>query len=164
VVSSHSFTHTDRNGDLHYNFKRMLHLGGFSAVYYDNADGIKNRMGNYLDSVKSTPFLPGVGIGTDMGGLGGQAQPRSSAAAYPLQYPFTTEFGLTFDRQVSGNRTFDLNKEGVAHYGMLADQIQDIRMLSGTPVYEAVMNSAEAFLQMWERAVVNNDTQYINPL
>lgn len=164
VVSSHSYTYADRNGDLHCNFKRMLHLGGFSAPYNADANGMKNRVEKYLDAVESTPFLQGVGIGTDMGGLGGQAHPRSDTSAYPLQYPFTTEFGLTVDRQVSGNRTFDLNKDGVAHYGMVADHIQDIRMRSGNPVYEAVMNSAEAFLQMWERAVANNDTQYINPL
>ncbi len=65
--------------------------------------------------------------------------------------------------QVSGNRSFDLNKEGLAHYGLVADHIQDIREQTPDRIYESVMNSAEAYLQMWERAEANNDTKYVNP-
>ena len=99
-----------------------------------------------------------------MSGLGGQPRPRSNAATDPLRYPFTSEFGLVFDRQVSGNRTFDLNRDGMAHYGLLADQVQDFRERAGTEVYEAIMNSAEGYLQMWERAEANTDTRYVNPI
>jgi hypothetical protein len=81
---------------------------------------------------------------------------------YAIRLP--TNLGLTFDRQVSGNRTFDLNKDGMAHYGMLADLMQDVRQRSGAEVYEAVMNSAEGYLQMWERAEANTDKRHFNPL
>ena len=74
------------------------------------------------------------------------------------------EFGLIFDRQVSGNRTFNLNRDGMAHYGMLADQIQDIREHSGPEAYEAIMKSAEGYLQMWERAEANRILTHHNPL
>ena len=40
----------------------------------------------------------------------------------------------------------------MAHYGMVADHIQEIRERSGSVAYEALMNSAEAYLQMWQRA------------
>jgi len=37
----------------------------------------------------------------------------------------------------------------------LADHLQDIREQASSRVYEAIMNSAEAYLQMWERAESN---------
>ncbi len=164
VVSSHSFMHSAKDGSLHENFQRMLDVGGFAAHYNQGVDGTRYKIPRYLDAVEKTPYLPAVGIGTDMSGLGGQPDARASAAQDPLLYPFTNEFGLTFDRQVSGNRTFDLNNDGMAHYGMLADLMQDFRLRSGSRAYEAIMKSAEGYLQMWERAESNNDGQYVNPL
>lgn len=164
VVSSHSFMRPAKDGGLHRDFLRMLAAGGFSAPYNQNVDGTRTTVAHYLAGVKQTPYLRAVGIGTDMSGLGGQPRPRSNAATDPLRYPFTNEFGLVFDRQVSGNRTFDLNRDGMAHYGLLADQVQDFRERAGTEVYEAIMNSAEGYLQMWERAEANATTRHISPL
>ena len=62
-----------------------------------------------------------------MGGLAGQSSPRGDSDIDPLHYPFNSEFGLMFDKQISGNRTFDLNRDSLAHYGMVADHLQDIR-------------------------------------
>jgi hypothetical protein len=45
----------------------------------------------------------------------------------------------------------------------VADHIQDIREQTPARIYESVMNSAEAYIQMWERADGNTDTQYVNP-
>lgn len=163
VISSHSFMNKDKTGGLHNNFKRMVNAGGFSAVYNGPAPVMKRAVGGYLDAVEQTPYLPAVGIGTDMSGLAGQPGPRGLSAPNKLSYPFTSEFGLTFDKQRSGNRVFDYNGDGMAHYGMLADHLQDMRRLSGSRVYEAVMKSAEGYLQMWERAEANNDSQYVNP-
>lgn len=163
VVSSHSFMRPAKDGSLHRDFQRLLDAGGFVAHYNANAEGSRSTIPRYLAAVKKTPYLPAVGIGTDMSGLGGQPGPRANAAADPLVYPFTSEFGLVFDRQVSGNRTFDLNVDGMAHYGMLADLLQDIRLRSGPEAYEAVMQSAEGYLQMWERAEASTDTRHVTP-
>ena len=35
------------------------------------------------------------------------------------------------DRQVTGQRTFDYNREGVAHYGLYADWLADLRRTGG---------------------------------
>lgn len=164
VVSSHSFMAHAKDGGLHDNFLRMLKAGGFAAQYHQGVDGMRVQVPFYLAGVKQTPYLRAVGIGTDMSGLGGQPGPRSNAATDPLRYPFTNEFGLVFDRQVSGNRTLDLNRDGVAHYGLVADEIEDIRQRAGSETYEAIMNSAEGYLQMWERAQANTDTRHVNPL
>jgi hypothetical protein len=45
----------------------------------------------------------------------------------------------------------------------VADHIQDIREQTPTRIYDAIMNSAEAYIQMWERAESNNNTLYVNP-
>lgn len=125
---------------------------------------MEERVSRYLDQVEQTPYLQGIGLGTDMSGLGGQHRPHSNADTNPLEYPFTSEFGLVFNKQTSGNRVFDYNQEGMVHYGMLADEIQGIREQASSRVYEAIMNSAEAYLQMWERAEGNTNVAYVDPL
>ncbi|KEI70021.1 ricin-type beta-trefoil lectin domain protein [Endozoicomonas elysicola] len=164
VVTSHSWMNSGSDGNIHKNAKRLIEAGGFAAPYNADANGVEQRVSRYLDHVEQTPYLQGVGLGTDMSGLGGQHGPRSNADTDPLEYPFTSEFGLVFNKQKSGNRVFDYNQEGMAHYGMLADEIQDIREQASSRVYEAVMNSAEAYLQMWERAEGNTSIAYIDPL
>ena len=164
VISAHSHLQRGVNGQLHPNMKRLIGAGGFVAPYNANATDMVQAVGSYLDEVELTPYLNGVGIGTDMSGLANQPGPRDDAQALSLEYPFTSEFGLEFDRQVSGNRVIDYNDEGMAHYGMLADHIQDIRERAPDRIYEAIMNSAEAYLQMWERARGNSNNAYHNPL
>jgi hypothetical protein len=60
---------------------------------------------------------------------------------------------VTFERQVTGERTFDLNSDGVAHYGLFADLIADVQQTPGSerPLRQ-LFRGAEAYLQMWERA------------
>ena len=156
LISSHSWMpDSSAYGELHYNMKRLIQLGGFVSPYNSDAYAMDAKISGYLDEIETTPYLRGVGISTDMSGLGGQAGPRYDGATNPLEYPFTTEAGMVIDKQVSGNRTFDLSTEGVAHYGLVADHVQDIRVNGSDRSYEAVMNSAEAYLQMWERAEAN---------
>ncbi|GLT16445.1 hypothetical protein GCM10007938_02210 [Vibrio zhanjiangensis] len=161
VISSHSWMNTSRNGGLHNNTKRLIHAGGFVGPYNGDAYQMQIKVSRYLDELDKTPYLAGVGVGTDMNGLGTQPGPRPDVSSHPLKYPFVSEFGLVFSKQVSGNRVFDFNQEGMAHYGMLADHIQDIRERSSTRVYEGIMNSAEAYIQMWERSEENNSVPYI---
>ena len=164
LVSGHSHMHAAKDGGVHPNMTRIAELGGIIAPYNWDAHSISNSISNYLTAVEQTPYLNGVPFSTDMSGLGNMPGPRADVLSNPLQYPFTTEFGFVVNKQQSGNRTFDLNKDGIAHYGMLADHIQDIREQAPTRVYESIMNSAEAYLQMWERAEGNVNTTYVNPL
>jgi len=60
---------------------------------------------------------------------------------------------VTVDRQVSGQRTYDVNVDGVAHYGLYPDWIEDLRRLAGDEIVEDMARGPEAYLQMWERAV-----------
>jgi len=51
-----------------------------------------------------------------------------------------------------GERTFDFNVDGLAHYGMLPDLLQDLRNIGfGAREFGALFSSAEAYIQMWEK-------------
>jgi len=164
VITSHSWMSDGKNGDVHNNTRRLLEVGGFGTPMNRDANNVGDRISRYLDIVEQTPYHPGVGFATDMSGLAGQPGPRSDANTNPLNYPFTSEFGLVFNKQKSGNRTFELSKDGIAHYGMVADHLQDIRENTSQRIYESVMNSAEAYLQMWERAEASTASGHHDPL
>src|SRR5262249_6137089 len=71
-----------------------------------------------------------------------------------LKYPFTMpEFGSSFDKQVTGQRTFDYNTDGLAHIGLLPDFVADLRNV-GLPASDMNMlfRSAEAYIKVWEGA------------
>ena len=56
------------------------------------------------------------------------------------------------DRQRSGSRVYDINTDGVDHYGLYPDWVEDLRVLAGPQIVADLANGAEAYLQMWERA------------
>ena len=89
-----------------------------------------------------------------MNGFGTQGGPRDDAAKNPVTYPFKSYDGaVTFERQRSGERTWDINRDGVAHYGLYPDWIEDLRKIAGDEIVRDLGRGAEAYLQMWERAV-----------
>ena len=147
IVSSHTNTGgfwTD--SDL----TRLYALGGLATARPDVAGALANR----INTLAAFPGAFGVGLGTDTGGLGGLPGPRADAAQHPLQYPFSSYVGgVTFVRERSGTRTFDLNTDGVAHYGLIADLVADMgRQPEGDAALSVFFRSAEAYLQMWQRA------------
>jgi microsomal dipeptidase-like Zn-dependent dipeptidase len=163
VISGHSWLNSAADGSPHAVHQGIATQGGILAPYNSPSTSLKGGIDRYLALYENTAYLKAVPFSTDMGGIGNQAPARSDAATNPLLYPFITEEGIEIDKQVTGNRTFDLNNEGLAHYGLVADHIQDIREQTPARIYDSVMNSAEAYLQMWERAESNNNTQYVNP-
>jgi hypothetical protein len=96
----------------------------------------------------------GVGLGTDTGGFSSLPGPRQDAGRNPFRYPFKSyQCHLTFRRERTGTKTYDLNADGVAHYGLFADLIGDMRRQKGGDRALAVLfRSAEAYLQMWRRS------------
>jgi hypothetical protein len=95
-----------------------------------------------------------VGFGSDINGLGAQGGPRADAAQNPVRYPFRSfDGGTVFERQVSGTRTYDINADGVDHYGLYPDWVEDVRMVGGRQAVDDLANGAEAYLQVWERAL-----------
>lgn len=145
----------------HYNYLRIARLGGHISVIGRTTRAFPEVASPAFRAMQQAAgekgYLAGIGIGTDVNGMIRMPGPLAADPAMPaLQYPFTNEFGLTFYRQVSGNRTFDLNLDGMAHYGLLPDLMasyaQWMRASGREDMYESMMNSAESYLQMWERA------------
>ena len=49
-------------------------------------------------------------------------------------------------------REFDINTDGVSHYGLYPDWVEDLRKIAGDQIVKDMARGAEAYLQMWERA------------
>ncbi len=94
-----------------------------------------------------------TGFGSDINGLHRQAKPRENVNELPLSYPFKSYDGhVTFSRQITGERVYDMNIDGVAHYGLYPDFIADMQMQAGgEEALHYLFKSAEAYLQRWER-------------
>jgi microsomal dipeptidase-like Zn-dependent dipeptidase len=131
----------------------LYRVGGMVSVTPDTAPGLATKILALKQYVPAGGYF-GVGLGTDTGGLGGQPGPRSDAAAHPLRYPFRSYDGrVQFVRERTGTYTYDLNVEGVAHYGLLPDLIADIQQGHGDAnALPPLFRSAEAYLETWQRA------------
>jgi len=61
--------------------------------------------------------------------------------------------GQTFTREVTGTRTFDLDTDGMAHYGLLPDLLAAmVRQPEGSKALRILDRSAEDYISMWEKA------------
>ena len=165
VISSHTWTDPR-------NYGRILSAGGIVGLFATPAEGKPGEKGRHGDlppdylsawrvlrEQRSPDYFFGVGFGPDMGGLGAQAHPRPSASRNPVRYPFRGADGVTeISRQVSGKRVFDVNVDGTAHYGLLPDWIESLRVqagpVDGPRVVDDLFAAAEAYTRMWERVEV----------
>jgi hypothetical protein len=147
VMSSHSWADDT-------SYPRIYKLGGFVTPYAGDSTGF---VGDWrtLKPEADPRFFFGFGFGADMNGFGAQGGPRGADVPNPVTYPFDGFGGTKIDRQTSGQRVYDLNSDGVAHYGLYPDWIEDLRILAGDQGGEIVHDMTrgpEAYLQMWERA------------
>lgn len=164
-------THGGHGGISKAQAQRIINTGGIIFPYKNNgADYHKFINDLQIDYTYPSGAVFGVGYGADTNGLGPQADPRSSSST-PVQYPFTLFSGpdwaqtlahpnvnvtpVTFNQSASpeGNRAWDINTEGSAHYGLIADFVEEVRIEGGDPALKALFNSAEAYLQMWEKSL-----------
>jgi hypothetical protein len=144
IVSSHSWSTKDA-------YPRIYKDGGVITPYAGDTTTFLQAW-KQIRPVRDNRFLFGFGWGADMNGFGGQGGPRKGPD--PVQYPFKSYDGaVTFTRQRTGTRTFDINTDGVAHYGLYPDWLQDLRNIGGQQIIDDMANGSEAYLQMWERAV-----------
>jgi hypothetical protein len=129
------------------NWPRIWKLGGLAFPDSDTADNFVRVWKRYRP--RQTRYRLGWGWGADLGGLAEQPGARAGTVRYPFK---SWDGRVTFDRQRSGVRTFDYNQEGVAHYGLYPDWLEDVGKLGGSKLRRDMMEGAEAYLEMWERA------------
>lgn len=141
VVSSHSWM------DLLWS-ERVYQLGGFITQYMHGAE----RFIADADRTKALrdSYGVGYGFGTDMNGFGSWPGPRGADTPNPVQYPYQSAHGgAVLDRQTTGERTWDINVDGAAHYGLVPDWVEEIRVLGGQAVVDDLLRGAESYLGMW---------------
>jgi microsomal dipeptidase-like Zn-dependent dipeptidase len=146
VVSSHSWSTDDA-------YPRIARAGGFNAPYAGSSEGFVRQWQDLVKTAKPARYRFGIGYGADMNGFGGQGPPRGDDKPNKVQYPFKSwDGGTTLDKQIWGERTWNINTDGVAHYGLYPDWVEDLRKLAGDGIVRDLAMGTEAYLQTWERA------------
>jgi hypothetical protein len=130
-------------------FQRIYSTGGFISAPVAPAPAFVAT--ERADKALSDPkYHFGFGYGSDMNGLAEQPGP---SAGTPISYPFKSFAGNeTFGQEQWGQRSFNLNTDGLANYGMYADWLNDVQTVGGSSTMNDMFQGAEAYLEMWERA------------
>ncbi|GAB3726721.1 hypothetical protein GCM10027598_45940 [Amycolatopsis oliviviridis] len=128
--------------------ERVYKLGGFITGYDNGSESFVNEWKR--NKALRDQYKVGYGFGSDMNGVGGWPAPRTGATN-PVVYPYRTFDGATMmDRQKTGERVWDVNVDGAAHYGLIPDWIEDVRMVGGKAVIDDLARGAESYLRTWE--------------
>jgi microsomal dipeptidase-like Zn-dependent dipeptidase len=150
------------------NFGELYRLGGVSKTGFGRCraadatatmdDGFQAR----IQLIEDHGGFPAEGFGFDLNGFAGAPGPRfgpdrvcgSVPQEDPITYPFTSYAGdVTFTQPRVGNRVVDFNTEGLAHIGLVAELIEDVRRDGVSDAeLEPLFKSAEAYIRMWEKA------------
>jgi len=144
LISSHSWSNEQ-------DYPRIYRNGGVVAPNDNNTKGYVEDW-ERLRKQAHPRYFYGIGYGADMNGFSTSAGPVGDEAT--VEYPFKSfDGGVTLGKQKSGEREFDINTDGIAHYGLFPDWVEALRQLAGDEIVDDMANGAEAYLQMWERAV-----------
>jgi hypothetical protein len=143
ILSSHSWSTPDA-------YPRIMKLGGIVTPITGRSESFVQDW-RLLRPQAAPKFYYGTGYGSDQNGL--HSEPPASGKPR-VTYPFKTfDGGTTVDRNKAGERTWDVNTDGWAHYGLMPDWIEDLRKVAGQDIVDDMARGSEAFLQMWERAI-----------
>jgi microsomal dipeptidase-like Zn-dependent dipeptidase len=150
LVSSHTntgglWTPTD--------LRRLYALKGYATARPDQAPQLANTIVT-LCGYQGAGHNAAVGLGTDTGGFNSLPGPSPDAGSNPLKYPFHSYAGgVKFTPEKTGQRTFNINNDGVAQYGLFADLLAEVqRAKHGKKALPALFRSAQAYLDTWRRA------------
>jgi len=160
VLSSHSW-----GNDAIY--RRIYEIDGFIGPRTGRANSYADTWAQrkaWFEELAPANSLFGLGYGADTNGFGGQPGPRTEAAVrlgydQPWEAPIG---GVMIEQQVSGLRSYDINTDGVAHYGLFADWYRELQLAAdeqyphlggGDAIITDMLNAPEAYLRLWERAV-----------
>ncbi len=150
-ISSHGWF--DNTSDIR---SRLLSLGGLLTPMNSNPSNHARRIQKHTEEIEAYGYTAGLGFGSDIQGVTSQTNGDSGVT---INYPFTSIDGtVTFTQPTTGNRRFDYAQEGVAHYGLFPEWLENLRQVdaqSDDKVMNTFMNSAETYIQMWERAEAN---------
>ena len=145
-------SHTGTGGEwIPSQLQRLYAVGGVASATPEVAPELVAKVNELRADAGRTGAA--VALGSDTGGFAALPGPREDGGP-PLRYPFRSYDGeVRFKRQRTGQRTYDLNTDGIAHYGLFADLIADMQdEPGGKRALRSLFGSAEAYLRMWEQA------------
>jgi microsomal dipeptidase-like Zn-dependent dipeptidase len=133
--------------------KRLYGVGGFAAARPDAASKLPSAILSFR-RYGDGKHPVAVGLGSDTGGFAALPEPAADAKTHPLKYPFRSFKGnLWCGRQRTGQRTYDINRDGVAHYGLMPDLLALVQhQKRGRAALGLLFHSAEGYLRTWRRA------------
>ena len=159
VISSHGWFDGSESTRM-----KILELGGQIATN-GAPKSFLAAVKEQAKKMKKLPFLVSTPLGSDIQGIAKQAgsshlhalsKSLDEKSSFTLNYPFKGFHNDNFfTPPKTGTRSFDFIKEGVAHYGLLAEWVHNLAYHDEMTGYENMsyfMNSAEAYIQTWERA------------
>ncbi len=144
VISSHGWSEATA-------YEKIIEMGGIVTPRSADADTFAARWAEQVQWMDDR-YVFGIGFGADTNGFGGQPGPRGADVANPVVYPHTGFGGVTVNQNVSGERVYDVNVDGVDHYGLHADWFEELRQEGGDAMMADMARGPEAYLQVWERA------------
>lgn len=131
----------NENGRTNQQVQRIYSLGGMMGLGHGGSALTFLRSYRYGLTLTSNQA---IAIGTDVNGF------------FALPGPPVSEGRITYGTNLAkasmGNRVWDFNDDGMAHYGMLPDFIESWKSvgMSGSEL-NAFFSSAERFARMWEK-------------
>ena len=134
--------------------------------FYDKVEAIWNQM----TPAEKAKYPIAVGYGADQNGLAGQPGPRGGDGVVPVDYDNITLFrGAGWSNRLKSlppvkvelltvpesGKYWNVDEVGVAHYGMVPDVVEQIRIESGgdTRYLDGFYNSAGAYVRLWKQTV-----------
>ena len=149
---------------------QIIRQGGIIYPAIENGKDMANFILHKLKPIwlsSGTQRPLAVGYGADSNGLRNLPGPRG-AGTQSIQYPFTLFKGDGWGPQfkaagiapvkvdllsIPGGQSWNMDEVGMAHYGLVPDIVEEIRIEGGEEATTAFYNSAETYLEMWEQTL-----------
>lgn len=129
-------------------------IGNVTVEAFEDPLNLTNGWGKALETALNAMGGRGVALGTDLNGYAPQVPMTSTSVDYPITLPVGLgphDRTVTLARSQSGDRVFDISRDGIAHIGMLPDFLYAASRHLGTSRVRPIFRSAEDVIQMWER-------------
>nr|MBV6631063.1 hypothetical protein [Oceanococcus sp. HetDA_MAG_MS8] len=163
--------HSAQGGLTNAQARQLIAQGGIIYPINQNGKGhvdfLAKLAPQWEQSGTDRPFS--AGYGADANGLRTLPGPRGQgriAETAPVNYPFQMFQGEGWGPQFDGiapitvellaipdGKIWDVNEAGMYHYGLIPDLIEETRIEGGQEALDSFYNSAETYLQMWERTL-----------
>jgi microsomal dipeptidase-like Zn-dependent dipeptidase len=145
LVSGHNNFRSIDGSENNRTDQQLVRIGKLGGMFGLGSDAVNAK--DFVTRYRKATELVGAGkvsFGTDLNGLVRGGSPRPGAKIY----------NSAFTMSKTGDKKWDYSKEGVAHYGMLADYFQDMSSMGadGILLRTNILKNAEMFTQMWEKA------------